>query len=361
MNYAHRLKSLGIILTLNALAGHAVADVNIPHEFQAGERAVASEVNENFKVLADALNGTPEIPEVAETPETEFRPAVDGLIKRIEDLEELLSHVELTTDSNGNPLLLVSGANVQVVNGDGPDEAAPNGLGNLIVGYDVADGSGNYHCTVGTYGDNVPTDESTCAQEGGVWTNTGFKTGSHNLVMGRGNNYSSYGAIVAGDSNTSNAPYANVLSGRFNTAQGWYSSVSGGHRNQASGHASSISGGGSNKATNFAASVSGGDHNEANADSSSVSGGNSNKTQGFSSSILGGSNNTASGEASSVSGGGTNLASGRYASISGGGNNKATNNASSVSGGDHNEANGDSSSVSGGSFVKAESDFEALP
>jgi len=67
------------------------------------------------------------------------------------------------------------------------------------------------------------------------------KTGSHNIVLGTRNNYSSYGGLVAGRSNEIGGVYASVSGGRYNTAGGNSSSVSGGYDNTANGDYSSIS------------------------------------------------------------------------------------------------------------------------
>ena len=169
------------------------------------------------------------------------------------ELQTLLAGVERADDDNGYDTLTFSGMNVQVVDGDGPYpddhvlDRAPNGLGNLIVGYNE-DFRGN------------------------------DRTGSHNLVVGRDHAYTSLGGVVAG---------------RRNTISGQFAAVTGGGSNTASGHAASVSGGASNTASSSAASVSGGLGNEASGLQSSVSGG-TNNTAGLYASILGGSNNDVS-------------------------------------------------------------------
>jgi hypothetical protein len=156
--------------------------------------------------------------------------------------------------------LTVTGVNVHIVNGLNNTETK-NGRGNLIIGYNA---TGNDH------------------------GNGDVRTGSHNLILGGQNNYSSYGGFVAG--------YDNVISNR-------YASVSGGYYNRASGNQASISGGQSNTASGNQASVSGGVGNIASGALSSVSGGDG---------------NTAIGDTASVSGGLYNMASGDYATVSGG-------------------------------------------
>src|SRR5207245_2315057 len=96
-----------------------------------------------------------------------------------------------------------------------------NGLGNLIVGYN----------------------ETRLPSAGDV------RLGSHNIIVGSKNDYSSYGGIVAGNNNGSRSFYASVLGGIQNTASGPYSSVSGGTGNNASGQWTSISGGAANTAS----------------------------------------------------------------------------------------------------------------
>jgi len=221
---------------------------------------------------------------------------------------------------NGYPTVRFSGVNVQLVNGM-ESTATVNGLGNLIVGYDEADTSGIYHCTLGMYPDypHAPiVDASSCIDAGGSWVNTGFKTGSHYLVLGSGNNYSRWGGLIAGYSSTSNYDYASVSGGLNNTASGSYSSVSGGAYGIASGSYSSVSGGANNTASGTSGSVSGGYSNYASGTYSSVSGGRSNIPSGTYSSVSGGRANTAGGDYSSVSGGQQNAASGNFTSILGG-------------------------------------------
>ena len=107
--------------------------------------------------------------------------------------------------------LSITGVNVQIVSGSGytddgtrgeiPNVTTLTGLGNLIIGYNA---SGN---TLGA-GD--------------------VRTGSHNLILGDQNNYSSFGGLVAGIDNASTNIYASVSGGYGNTASGQYASVSGG-------------------------------------------------------------------------------------------------------------------------------------
>ena len=153
-----------------------------------------------------------------------------------------------------------SGCNLVVNNGLGATNGNPadplsaftttvNGLGNLILGYNESRVSSN---------------------------DTDLRSGSHNLIVGIQQNYTSFGGIVVGQDNTISAPFASVSGGVTNTASGPFASVSGGAINTASGGNASISGGNNNKASNSASSISGGSGNIASGVTSSVSGGQGN-------------------------------------------------------------------------------------
>src|SRR5262245_10182081 len=120
--------------------------------------------------------------------------------KRLAALEYKLQYV-----SGGPNEIVITGANLRIVNGLGDTETT-NGLGNLIVGYNEPRG--------------VEID---------------VRTGSHNVVVGSQNNFSSFGGLVIGLFNEISGEYASVSAGLLNTASGNFSSVSGGQGNTASG------------------------------------------------------------------------------------------------------------------------------
>jgi hypothetical protein len=189
----------------------------------------------------------------------------------LEKLDKILPHVTFVESGiGGKPTIEFSGVNLQLVNGEGKT-ASTNGEGNLVIGYDE--------------------NPKSAAQ-----------TGSHDLILGDEQEFTSYGGIDAG---------------RLNSISGAFASVTGGVGNFASGGESSVSGGRVNVADEFAASISGGQNNVA----------------GFIGSVSGGGQNKAAG------GGGSNW----------------------VGGGFKNSASGGFSSVFGGKEVKAEKEFEALP
>ncbi|MCW3051260.1 MAG: hypothetical protein JWN14_430 [Chthonomonadales bacterium] len=173
-----------------------------------------------------------------------------------------------------------SGCNVIINDGGGTTativtNGAGEGLGNLIIGYNAL-------------GNTFYSDQ---------------RTGSHNLILGDYNNYSSYGGVVFGQSNTISGPFAVVSGGFANIASGANGSVNGGVFNTAYGNCSSISGGNTNTAFGSYSSVSGGNTNTAGGNGSSVSGGMNNMATGNYSSVNGGQFNTVTGDSSSVSGG----------------------------------------------------------
>jgi hypothetical protein len=242
-----------------------------------------------------------------------------GLAQRVAALEQLLQHFSREENE-----IFITGANLHLVNGLGstdcldeqfePIPDCPNGLGNLIVGYN----------------EPRPPDAET------------IRAGSHNVVVGQEHNFSRFGGLVVG---------------AFNEISGDFASVSGGQRNTASGESSSVSGGGGNRASGERSSVSGGGVNQASGSRSFATGGFGNTASGESSSVIAGDTNTASGHEALVSGGQGNTASGEQSSVSGGQSNTASGLLAVVSGGFGNTASGDRSSASGGQNVTQEAEF----
>jgi hypothetical protein len=234
---------------------------------------------------------------------------------QLETLNKILPHTKYDEKGvGGKPTIQLSGVNVQIVNGEGKTETA-NGEGNLVIGYD----------------ENLPKHS---------------QTGSHNVILGEEQTFTSYGGILAGRLNTIIAPFA---------------SVTGGSSNIASGSAASITGGGSNFASAFEASVSGGGGNTASGSEASVSGGSGNTASGLDASISAGRSNSASGNFASVSGGGFSKATFTETSVSGGESNWASGEDASVSGGRNNTAEAKWSSIFGSTHLTATKEFEAIP
>lgn len=131
----------------------------------------------------------------------------------------------------GKPTIQFSGVNVQVVNGEGKT-ASVNGEGNLVLGYDE-NGGGHE------------------------------QTGSHNLVAGEEQAFTSYGGLLGGFRNSITAPFASITGGEHNLAGGQSASVSGGNFDAATALGASVSGGLGNWASVYGDSISGGRENTA--------------------------------------------------------------------------------------------------
>jgi hypothetical protein len=225
-------------------------------------------------------------------PNDDHQATLKGLLQRFLAVERKLQHVTSEIGPEGFPELVITGANLRIVNGlDRTD--LPNGTGNLIVGYNEARAAQ----AVSLVG---PDD----------------RTGSHNLVVGSGLNFESVGGLVVGRNNT--IGFFSVGLGNFNTAEAPFSAVTGGQLNLASGPFSVVSGGESNEASGFGASVSGGNTNKADGSYAVVSGGGSNTASGTVSVVSGGRQNTAGAVASSVSGGSERRAEGDADWVAGG-------------------------------------------
>jgi hypothetical protein len=169
---------------------------------------------------------------------------------------------------------VLSGFNLQIINGAG-DTSIPNGLGNLIIGYNDLRGSG----------DN--------------------RTGSHNLIVGDQQNFSSTAGILGGSFNEIDSPYESITGGTGNMASGFWASIAGGVGNLVAADYSAIAGGTGNQTVigSLYSSVLGGNSNVASAEYASVLGGQFNQAQGQGSSVTGGTFNLAVGDNSSVGGG----------------------------------------------------------
>lgn len=247
------LATLLLALLASVMAGaDPVEDLT---SFTAGTPALASEVNANFTEVAESVNDN-------DARLMELQNRIATLETQLSNLVALNDFLSLET-VNGQPTIRVTAANLQLVNGLG-DTATRNGTGNLLIGYDE-ERNGAPQCSLGTdpnTGEHV-ANEAECMTAGGVWA-LSHKSGSHYLIVGARHNYSRWGGIVVGDSNTSNFDFASVSGGRLNTASGLCSSVSGGQANIASDIGSSVSGGVVNTATGFGSSVSGGEGRSAN-------------------------------------------------------------------------------------------------
>jgi hypothetical protein len=186
------------------------------------------------------------LPAVTAQEEEASKKGEKKLAQRVAALEKLLKHF-----SGEKNEIFITGANLHIVNGLGQTDCfdeeegdfipdCPNGLGNLIVGYNELRSRAPF-----------------CDPE--VISCEDLRTGSPNVVVGEQHNFSRFWGFVVG--------LMNELSGDF-------AAVSGGMQNTASGFGAVASGGGGNTARGeFAASVSGGQVNTASSTLATVSGG----------------------------------------------------------------------------------------
>ncbi|MFO0706670.1 MAG: hypothetical protein U0412_07420 [Nitrospira sp.] len=134
----------------------------------------------------------------------------------IPGLERYVTIDPNTINGIKGPHLLITGVNVHIRSGSQAtdDGGTPRGLGNLIIGYNESDP------------DFLAP-----------------RTGSHNLVLGQGNGFSSVGGAVLGHQNRITGKFASILGGEQNTASGLAASVLGGTLGTASGYTSTVLGG----------------------------------------------------------------------------------------------------------------------
>ena len=337
---------IGVVLSAISVASVAAGELTIPHTFSAGSPAVAGQVNANFAAVVTAVNGNATDISALQTLVSAQAAAIAALQAELAALRAnsvlaLDGKLSLGADAQGQPTAMLSGVNVQIVNGLG-STGAVDGLGNLTIGYNENAPTPTVFCSNGNY-----IDQATCEANGELWA-ANQRTGSHNLILGAGNAYTRHGTLVAGYANSTNAAYASISGGNYNLARGEHSAISGGYLNRTDNFSSSVSGGTDNVASGGNSSISGGRTNRTTGPDSSVHGGSQNLASGGKSTLCGGELNVASGSGSSVNGGYANLASGLVSVVSGGYDNEATGDGSSVCGGITNKASGFLGSVGGG-------------
>ena len=164
-------------------------------------------------------------------------------ISALGGVAELMDYVSV--DST-NHEVLYEGANVFINSGAGHTESVPNGLGNLVVGY-------------------------------GDWSANTDTSGSHNVVMGTDNGFSSYGGLVGGFANDVAAPFAMVLTGSYNNATDEYAVVVSGKNGDAAAPHSVVVSGFSAEASGSYSAVLTGYNSIASGSYSAVLGGSSNQ------------------------------------------------------------------------------------
>ncbi len=209
--------------------------------------------------------------------------ALSDLELRMDTAEETTASAEelftyLSVDSSDHSLTF-TGANLYVQSGAGSTADATSGLGNLVIGYD--EGSGD-------------------------------KSGAHNLVVGEGHSYSSYGGLLSGLDNSVSAAYAAAIGGEYNHASGAQSVVLGGYTNDASTAHTVSSGGSYNTASGSYSAVFGGYGNTASGAYSAIFAGASHKASTLHAVAVGGYFGSVTGDYALLVGGSGQVASVDY-------------------------------------------------
>jgi hypothetical protein len=163
---------------------------------------------------------------------------VSSIDTRVSDLEQKTQDMSRKL-VDGQYSVVFDDVNVHIRNGQGTSSNTDQD-GNLIIGYNE---------------------------------NPGTQSGSHNLVIGDGHTFSSYGGIVAGEDHEITAKYASVVGGLDNHATAAHATVAGGTDNIASGKKACVVGGDDNEASASESSVFGGYFNDADGDTSVTTGG----------------------------------------------------------------------------------------
>jgi trimeric autotransporter adhesin len=318
--HMNRLLVLSVLVTL-AIPAAAFAQTD-PIEELKTQVAVLTLAVRQLQTRATAL----------ETANAQLTTRMDTAETTVAGVGSKLARVSVSTDGRE---LFIDGANLHLRSGSGATAGAVNGYGNLIVGYNESLFTYPFYDSSGT---------------GVERAGSSVKTGSHNIVVGDGHSYTSFGGVVFGLNSRITAPYASVTGGQGHISSAWASKVSGGWNNLARGASSTVVSGNANRARHDGAVVLGGSGNSANGPTSAVAGGTNNKADGTHSTIAGGASNTASGEGSGVHGGQLNRTVARYSSILGGSFNSASGEHGTVGGGLANQigTGGTAAVVSGG-------------
>ena len=171
-----------------ALAQRQTTHIATP--FPVGGTATTTHAPSVLQDLLDRISAL----ETALAAETVARFNADVMLATV-----IMQHMDLLQHfSRDGDDIFITEANLHIVNGTGDTETT-NGLGNVIVGYN----------------------------ESRADPSTDDRTGSHMVVVGKENNYSSFGGVVVGLRNSTSGAYSSVTAGIANVASGSWSSISG--------------------------------------------------------------------------------------------------------------------------------------
>lgn len=266
-----------------------VNNLQNPHGVSAAQigAVTAAEFQTEVNLLNDAIATKADLEHAHDDryyTETEVDELLAAMTARIDQLEqELQALADASPDPSfggairrdGNELIF-EGVNVSIRNGSGLTDSS-NGLGNLLLGY------------------NVPKDST---------NPTHFRGGSHNLIIGDKHRYRSHAGLALGRNSVIGSPHA-VAIGSSHYAYGTYAIALGGAANNPDTDRSIVIGGGGNSASGLNSIVVGGNSNSTGADGGLIIGGRSNDvdSNGTSAIIVGGRDNKVNGTGAIVVGG----------------------------------------------------------
>jgi hypothetical protein len=213
----------------------------------------------NSSAQEEAINGLLGALADANTEINQLQSVTQSQALTINSLNSRMVALEAKTSSitvDGTELR-IDGMNLHLRNGSGTTDGAPNGLGNLIIGYNES-------------------------------TPDNLRSGSHNLILGLRNSYTSIAGIVGGYDNLIASPYAAVITGDNNQATGEQSVIISGTGGLADDTTAVVVGGFQNRATGFRSVTISGWQNDARGSYSAILGGDTNVATATESSIGGG-------------------------------------------------------------------------
>ncbi len=360
--------------------------VDIPHQYQSGTLAKASEMNDNFSAVKVAIDDNNSRIKTLERQTGELKAMLSQLQDKLDDaystIEILNGELNITKNNLSTTKQALDAAQIKIDNTQQQLNAlnisalsqVPSDLDRLSIRatqneqrissitQDVdtlSQRSNALRNSINILKNNtvLELDNLLSLDTSGSYPTAQFTDVNVQIINGLDDTHSTNGVgnlILGYHTMRTGGSDTNLRTGSHNLIIGNqhnYQSSAGavlGFRNTLNAQSTTILGGSENLANAALSSITGGKDNHTSGELSVVAGGFSNTASGLYSAVAGGEDNRASGISSTVSGGGNNTASGEISSVSGGEINKATNTAASISGGINNRARGAYSSISGG-------------
>jgi len=263
---------LGAATAASAQTRLSLADLAAQIEALRGQVTTLTQANSNLQGQLDSLNANLGVVQLGVAgAQVKAQDAQNRAATVATDLAALQANSVLALDGIlaydvASETARFTGVDVQVTNGQGANTI--NGRGNLIVGYNQA----RTGAAICSKGGDAGNSQSACESFGGVWA-ANHKSGSHNLVVGEGHAYSSFGGVLFGQNNAVTSWTGTVLGGVNNVVRADRGSVAAGAANVVIGNGAVVSGGSLNRALGAWSRIGGGYQNSTDAAYSVVSGG----------------------------------------------------------------------------------------